>query len=584
MGKYHQSKNKPDSAFVFFQKGVDTGIKSKFYDGVADCYYQWADLLETENKIDHAITHYKKAAQYAKLAKNIEKENNAYIDLARKFRSKGNFIESNKILFERLKHLTEKEIQNTGRVYGLIANNYNMLGIPKLAEKYYHKANYYLKKAGNNRLVSTNIYNLVDFYNAENQYAKALKYADSITYYSDTNDAKIFYHIQKAKTYRGMEKWDLAINHIDTALKLDKELDDTYAYTLDLIMKGQIYMEKGDYEHSYKIFEESKKLFESEKIEDMVMKRQLYRDYIRSYLHWKAPDLGKDYETFITVNDSLTFQTSDKNIAELEIKYNASEKEAKIAHQQLELEKEKSNRNMAIGGIGFLLLLSTGGFWFFKNRQKNKELKNQNTLLELQQNLHEMELHNLNQQLDPHEIKNLLASISPEIQEKAPDSYRKMLKLFNLTKASLNNTSITESIGNQIQQIDDFLSLEKNTLSEPLEYFIENKIENPQIQIPRLMLKNLVENSVKHGIKGKENGGEIQVELSEKGHFISIIVDDTGKGRKHAISKDSGIGTSTYQKLFATLNQKNEGNASFEIFDKEQGTKVEVKIPKDYKY
>lgn len=181
-GKYHQSKNKPDSAFVFFQKGVDTGIKSKFYDGVADCYYQWADLLETENKIDHAITHYKKAAQYAKLAKNIEKENNAYIDLARKFRSKGNFIESNKILFERLKYLTEKEIQNTGRVYGLIANNYNMLGIPKLAEKYYHKANYYLKKAGNNRLVSTNIYNLVDFYNAENQYAKALKYADSITY------------------------------------------------------------------------------------------------------------------------------------------------------------------------------------------------------------------------------------------------------------------------------------------------------------------------------------------------------------------------------------------------------------------
>ncbi len=583
-GKYYQSENKPDSALVFFQKGVDIGIKSKFYDGVSDCYYQWADLLETQNKTDNAITYYKKAAQYAKLAKNIEKENNAYIDIARKLKVKGNFIESNKILFERLKYLTEKEVQNTGRAYGLIANNYNVLGIPKLAEKYYHKANNYLKKSGNRRMVSNNIINLVDFYNAEMQYTKALKYVDSITYYSDSDDAKVFYHIQKAKTYRGMEKWDLAIQQIDKALDLDKKLEDTYDYAIDLIMKGQIYMEKGDYERSYEVFTESKKLFESEKIEDMVMKRQLYRDYIRSYLHWKIPDLGKDYETFITVNDSLTFQTSDKNIAELEIKYNASEKEAKIANQQLELQKEKTNRNFAISGVAFLLLLSGGGFLFLRNRQKQKELQNQNTLLGLQHNLNEMELQNLNKQLDPHEIKNLLASISPEIQEKAPESYRKMLKLFNITKASLNNNSITDTIENQVQQINDFLSLEKNMLSEPLEYSVENKIENPQIQIPRLMLKNLVENSVKHGIKGKENGGAIHIILEEKENFISIIVDDTGKGRKHAISLDSGIGTTTYQKLFATLNQKNKESATFEIFDKEQGTKVEVRIPRDYQY
>ena len=193
-----------------------------------------------------------------------------------------------------------------------------------------------------------------------------------------------------------------------------------------------------------------------------------------------------------------------------------------------------------------------------------------------------MELQSLNKQLDPHEIKNLLASISPEIQEKAPESYRKMLKLFNITKASLNNNSLTESLENQAQQIDDFLSLEKSMLSENFEYSIENKIENKELQIPRLMLKNLVENSIKHGIKG--NGGVINVSISEKSNFINIIVDDSGKGRKHAISLDSGIGTSTYQNLFATLNQKNKENATFEIIDKEQGTKVEVKIPVDYKY
>ena len=151
--------------------------------------------------------------------------------------------------------------------------------------------------------------------------------------------------------------------------------------------------------------------------------------------------------------------------------------------------------------------------------------RQQNTLLGLQQNLIEAELSNLNKQLDPHEIKNLLAHISPEIQEKAPESYRKMLKLFNLTKASLNSSSITDTIENQLMQIDDFLSLEKSMSAIPLEYSIQNSIENTQTEIPRFLLKNLVENAIKHGIKQQETGGNISVTVQEKDNFIYIAVD-----------------------------------------------------------
>ena len=290
------------------------------------------------------------------------------------------------------------------------------------------------------------------------------------------------------------------------------------------------------------------------------------------------------YKKYNDVDDQIFSENKVNAISNAEVKYETYVKELQIKSQQLELEKEKTNRNIAISGIGFLLLFSGGGFLFFKNRQKQKELQNQNTLLGLQQNLNAMELQSLNKQLDPHEIKNLLASISPEIQEKAPESYRKMLKLFNITKASLNNNSLTDSIENQTQQIEDFLSLEKSMLTVPFEYFIKNDIENKDQQIPRLMLKNIVENAIKHGIKRTENGGKVEVSLFEKNNFITITVDDSGKGRQKAILSDSGIGTSTYQKLFATLNQKNKENATFEIIDKEQGTKVEVRIPKDYKY
>ena len=347
--------------------------------------------------------------------------------------------------------------------------------------------------------------------------------------------------------------------------------------------------EEKNFETAEKYFELAKMIYDKNKAFSTVL-------YYRKLALLKEAQ-GKIQEALTLKNQEMKLINEGsspdfiKKIAEYDTKYRISEKNNKIKVQQLQLKikeiqllEEKTNRNIAISGIGFLLLLSGGGFWFFKNRQKQKELQNQNTLLGLQQNLNAMELQSLNKQLDPHEIKNLLASISPEIQEKAPESYRKMLKLFNITKASLNSHSLTESIENQIQQTEDFLSLEKSMLPEPLEYSIENKLEQKDQQIPRLMLKNLVENAVKHGIKGKENGGTIKIELFEKNHFIYITVDDTGRGRKQAISSDSGIGTSTYQKLFATLNHKNKDNATFEITDKEQGTKVEVRIPKDYQY
>lgn len=582
-GNLYNKKNNAKS-LNYYRKCIDLGIKTKVFDKVASCFHNQAEIFSIKNKIDTAISLDKKAIQYARMSKNLKEENIAHISIARKLRFKGDFEQSNKILFNRIKFLKESESETKGVAFATIAANYDQLAIPKLSEQYYKKANHYLKKSNDKRLASNNMANLVDFYNTNEEYNKALKYADSIIYYSDSDNSKVFFNLHKAKAYKGLKNWSLALKYINNALDLDKKLNDSYAYAVDLIMKGQIYLDKGDYSNAYSTLKDSKNIFEKEKIEDMVMEKQLYRDYVLSYLKINNSDLADDYENFLNVNDTLTFQSSDKNIIDLEKKYNSSEKEKKIFQQNLLIEKEKTNRNIAISGIGFLLLLSGGGFWFFKNRQKQKDLQNQNTLLGLQQNLNAMELQSLNKQLDPHEIKNLLASISPEIQEKAPESYRKMLKLFNITKASLNSHSLTESIENQIQQTEDFLSLEKSMLPEPLEYSIENKIEQKDQQIPRLMLKNLVENAVKHGIKGKENGGTIKIELFEKNHFIYITVDDTGRGRKQAISSDSGIGTSTYQKLFSTLNHKNKDNATFEITDKEQGTKVEVRIPKDYKY
>ncbi len=466
--------------------------------------------------------------------------------------------------------------------YGYIAGNYRALEENKKALEYYLLENQLAIETGEKSKEAYSYIHIAQTLRDLKQY----KYVENYIQKAENifNELKLIDGITKVKHayftyYRLTENLDKSLQYVPELILLYTENKGDVSHLF--VELGEIYTKLKDYNKAEEYFAKAEKIIDEKQLSKLLLNRK------RAFLEEEKGNFAKALELKgkeLEIRKDEIDSSFTNNLANYEVQYQTSKKETKIKSQQIELKKEKTNTNIAIFGIGFILLLSGCGFLFFRNRQKQKELQNQNTLLSLQQNLNAMELQSLNKQLDPHEIKNLLASISPEIQEKAPESYRKMLKLFNITKASLNNHSLTESIEIQIQQIEDFLSLEKMMLSEQLEYSIENKIKNHQTQIPRLLLKNLVENSIKHGIKGNENGGKIMVILKENNGFINIEVDDTGKGRKHAISLDSGIGTSTYQKLFATLNQKNKENATFEIIDKEQGTKVEVKIPVDYKY
>jgi two-component sensor histidine kinase len=464
----------------------------------------------------------------------------------------------------------------------MLAANFDKLNLPQKAKYYYQEAINAFKKGKSYNYLYLVYANLTDYYNANSQFAAALKLSDSILLFSKSLDAQSYYYLHRSISYKGLKDWKNALLNIGRCIEIDSLMGNEYNVALDFKERANVYNEMNEHGKALADFRLAMKKFEGKT--DEIEEKQLLRDYVKTFLLVYHPDEAKVFDKYVLLNESINNQTVDKNSSELDTKYRTAEKETQIKTQQLQLANEKAKRNIAFSGIVFLLLVSSGGFVWYKNKQKQKALQTQNTLLGLQQNINTMELQNLNQQLDPHEIKNLLASISPEIQTKAPESYRQMIKLFNLTKASLNSKSITESIENQVQQINDFLSLEKNMLSVPLNYSINNSVENAEIQIPRLILKNLVENSVKHGIKGQANGGNISVNISESNRMILIEVDDTGMGRKNLISLDSGIGTSTYQKLFAALNQSNKEKATFLILDKEQGTKVEVSIPTDYKY
>jgi tetratricopeptide (TPR) repeat protein len=565
---------------AYSEKCISLANKIKLYSKACACAHNVSIVYQTENKIDSAILLEERAIAFAIKAKDMRQFYISKVANAQRQSYLGKFTESNKICFECLPNVTDMETR--GVIFNMLAANFDKLNLSQKAKYYYQEAINSFRKSKSYNLLYLVYANLTDYYNANNNYKDALKLSDSILLYSKSLDAQSYYYLHRSISYKGLKDWRNAIASINHCIEIDSVMDNEYNVALDYKERGNVYNEMKLHSKALGDFALAMKKFEGKT--DDIEEKQLLRDYVRTFLLVYHPDVAKQFEKYIVLNEAINNETVDKNGSELDTKYRTAEKEAQIKTQQLQLANEKSRRNMALSGIGFIILLSGGGFMWFKNQQKQKSLQTQNTMLSLQQNINYMELQNLNQQLDPHELKNLLASISPEIQTKAPDAYRQMLKLFNLTKASLNSKSITDSLENQVQQIDDFLSLEKNMLSVPLTYSIHNSVENTEIQMPRLILKNLVENSVTHGIKGKPGGGNISVSITDKNGMIHIEVDDSGVGRKNAISSDSGIGTSTYQKLFVTLNHSNKEHATFGIFDKEEGTRVEVRIPVDYKY
>ncbi|MDO5656578.1 MAG: ATP-binding protein [Flavobacteriaceae bacterium] len=488
----------------------------------------------------------------------------------------GQYEKALEILFE---IISTGKNNYTGTVYNNIGICYLHLNQMDKAKEYYSLA--VENAAHKDKANFTSNLAILHIRNLEIDKAEKTVRSLDFTQLNDADSAAVFSVLADIEKHK--QNKNNSLEYFQIVMDIDSRMKNYQQLANDYLAVGILHKETGDFVAAEDYFNRAYTLLKE--IDDkyalgILLEEMLLSDFLRS----GNVRNSERFEEYINIMDEINSESVQNNSNELNIKYQTAEKETRIAQQNLALEKEKSRRNMALTGIGSILLISAGGYLWNRNRQKRKALLSENTLLGLQQNLNEMELQSLNQQLDPHEIKNLLASISPEIQEKAPESYRKMLKLFNITKASLNSSSLTDTIENQTQQVRDLLSLKRGIMHEPLQYFIENTIQNQQMEIPRLMLKNLVENAVKHGIKGKPDGGEIRVKLKEKMGFLHILVDDTGKGRKLADSPDNGIGIYTYQKLFSTLNQRNKESATFEITDKKQGTRVEVNIPLNYQY
>lgn len=162
--------------------------------------------------------------------------------------------------------------------------------------------------------------------------------------------------------------------------------------------------------------------------------------------------------------------------------------------------------------------------YFFRNFKKAEilNLKNKAAMTEIH-------LNKLKSQLNPHFMFNAMNVIRALVDEDGKKAKTGITQLSNILRHTLNvNQKQLISIEEELEIVNDYLSLEKLRFEERLNWKIVGEENARAYQIPPLLLQTLVENAIKHGISNEVEGGLVNITFTRTNSHLEITVCNPG--------------------------------------------------------
>lgn len=211
--------------------------------------------------------------------------------------------------------------------------------------------------------------------------------------------------------------------------------------------------------------------------------------------------------------------------------------------------------------------------------------------LAIENEMAELQLKTIKNQIDPHFVFNAMNTISGLVlTNKKLEADAFICNFSDLMRNVLKQSNkITTTLKEELEFIEKYISLQQVRFNNNFKYQI-NTNDNVDLQqtVPKHVLYSYVENAIKHGLKGKENGIlKINIKLENK--QLILLIEDNGNGFKD-LTDTKSIGTGSGLKimeniyvLYAKLYKKKISHSIKEFYDANQkimGVRVKVIISK----
>ncbi len=174
----------------------------------------------------------------------------------------------------------------------------------------------------------------------------------------------------------------------------------------------------------------------------------------------------------------------------------------------------------------------------------------------LNEQLSAARLEALRRQVEPHFLFNTLHGIAALVREERNDEAVSMIAgLSDFLRGVLEDSHRQQApLRDEMQFLQKYLDIEKMRLGDRLRLTIDVPQTLLAANVPSLILQPMVENSIKHGISKRVQGGEIRIAASRNNGMLTLSVYNDGPPLPNGWEdSQSGIGISNVRARLQSL-------------------------------
>jgi tetratricopeptide (TPR) repeat protein len=612
LGIYYEIKGGGAIAFAYEDSALVNSSKYKYSGKLSSIYNELGNIVSDQNNYSTGLDYYFKAL----IIDSINGESPAYIynNIGLNYKEMGQYVKAEQYYLKAEK--LDEEINNKEHLASLYGN---------LGNLYYLQGNY--KKGIKNNLKALELDSSInaqgrlisDYQNTGLGYLylniPAIAMAYGFKSISLSEKLGVLANLQKSLNNIGQEFQDIykvdstgkgfsytrngiALHVIHTAL-----LDSAFTYyqnsikyadsSMDKICLltatrgvGDIYALRNDYPRAILNYQLAYRIADSLGVlyEKMVLSQVLGHALAKTSNY---PMAIKYLDNMVVLKDSLFGKEKNKQMAEMEAKYQNEKKEKEIETLAQKNELQIKQSRYAIFGLASLALL-IAAIAFLLIRQNR--INTLNAKIEMEQKL-------LRSQMNPHFIFNAMTSIQSYIYSEDPKTAANYLSSVFRLMRSIMESSKKEYVllEKEMSALKDYLILQQLCAQDKFDFTIDidDKIDIESTLIPPMLAQPFIENSIKHGILNNPiEKGKLQIRLYTANGMILMEIEDNGIGRersKEISNKQKGdhlsVATDITRERIALLNRNSSRKMEIKILDLKNeknegiGTKVVLHIP-----
>ena len=182
----------------------------------------------------------------------------------------------------------------------------------------------------------------------------------------------------------------------------------------------------------------------------------------------------------------------------------------------------------------------------------------------------------LQSRLQPHFLFNTINSILALLREDAPRAEEMLERLARLLRFALDSQQKpVVRLSEELRLVTDYLEIERTRFGGRLRFTIDAPAELGAVEIPAYSLQTLVENSMKHAVAPRRDGGAVSIRVRREDDALVAEVSDDGPGFSgEALRVGHGL-----DMLEQRLEALYGAAASIEIATPKKGACVRFRLP-----